>query len=148
MSVNPCRGSVAAVAVMSILLSAAAVVLPAEEPPVETMAAPGPVGVERYDVACQAGEPMTIEVAPSTGRVELDFACQCFDSAEAAAAQILSWGQMVMRGDQISVPHQSKRVAEPAPGEPVPVVVYCLAKAQVEDYLSLLTPAQIDMTDQ
>ena len=75
-------------------------------------------------VACAPGDPLTIEVAPSVGRVELTFqgVCYCFDSAEQATAWVETVGQMALTGQFDpalafgGAPEQ--RVAEPAPGKP------------------------------
>jgi len=107
------------------------------------------VGLETYTVACAAGDPMSIEVAPSTGRVELKFdtgACLCFRDAEAATAWLQGEAQKAMSGGDdwgfLFTGFVETMVAEPPLGGEVEVVSYCFTREAVESYLQQLTPAE------
>ena len=105
------------------------------------------VGVERHSVDCAPGEPRTIEVAPITRRVELAFglSCHCFGTAEEAAAWLQGEVEAAMAGGGDALIRSGgllDRVVEPAPGDPVEVVVYCLTEEQVDTYLDSLTSTQ------
>jgi hypothetical protein len=116
---------------------------------VDEEAAGTAVGVEKHDVACAPGDPLTIEVAPSIGRVELTFTgvCYCFDSAAEATTWIETRGQLALTGEfdpELELGGVAEqRVAEPEPGKQVDVEVYCLTEEQVFGYLKLLTPAEM-----
>lgn len=114
--------------------------------------ADSPVGVEKYDAACQPGDPMTIETSsPGVGRVEITWlGCTCFDTAEAATAWIEGLGQEAMEGRLVGMQapeYEHTMVAEPDPGTEVPLVAYCLTREQVVEYLSMLQPSETDLRD-
>ncbi len=116
--------------------------------------AEGPVGVEKYDAPCTPGdgEPITITtVNPGTSRVEITWlGCECFDSEEAAATWLGEVGQLAIEGKLIGLeaaPREYTMVAEPEPGQEVPLVAYCLTAEEIGDYLKLLEPREVDLRD-